>query len=347
MGHRFKRGAVLGENDDCLAWERLATQMRAAGGIIDNVRLGRGPRGRGLFVERRGASSRIMLPRDLLTPVEAIEMREGKPVVKDGADVTSAAQALFGAFYGTLGFSQRWQRDARRAISGQNQLPGPLQDMILKGNSKGLTRFPAFTEGSVLEWFFNTRSIEADTGRHMMPLLDLVNHDATAQPFGGKEGGVQVEGVFEDEILVRYHTGDAWSVYLRWGFAAPADRAYSLGLEVTEPAGWQINVRAETHPTDHAGDTTIAVQGRRLTVDRMLLIGPDGPDAARVMFRAQVVDFGLANPDELFSLICKINKDWFDRVLTLCKGGAANPGLKTVRMAAKLQLKMLSLASQD
>lgn len=337
----------MGSKDDQTAWEGLAAQLRAAGGVVENVRLGRGPRGRGLFVERKGAPSRVMMPAHLLIPVDVVEMRDGRPMVKQDADVPPEARALFDTFYTGLGFSSGLQRDARHAIGSQHKLSGALQDMILKGNPSGLTRFPAISEASLLEWFFNTRSIEADGGRNMMPLLDLINHDASAPPFGGQDGGVQVEGLFEDEVLVRYHNGDAWSVYLRWGFAAPADRAYSLGVDVTEPAGWQIHVRAETRPTAHARDTQITVTGRKLTIDRMLLIGPESPSAARALFRTQVTDFGLADPDELFSLICKINKDWFNRVLTLSKGGAANPFLKTVRVAAKSQLKMLSMASQD
>ena len=337
----------MGAKDDQAAWDDMADRLRAAGGNVENARLGRGSRGRGLFVERKGAPSRVMVPAHLLIPVDSIEMRDGRPAVKQDADVTPEARALFEAFYATLGFSPGLQRDARRAISGQHTLPGPLQDMILKGNPSGLTRFPAVTEAALLEWLFNTRSIASDGGRKMMPMLDLINHDASAPPFGVQDGGVQVEGQFEDEILVHYHTGDAWSVYQRWGFVAPSDRAYALGLDVTEPAGWQIHIRAETRPTNHARDTQITVTGRKLTIDRMLLTGPEGPSAARALFRAQVADFGLADPDELFSLICKINKDWFNRVLTLSKGGAANPGLKTVRMAAKSQLKMLSMVSPD
>jgi hypothetical protein len=222
-----------------------------------------------------------------------------------------------------------------------------LQDMILKGNRKGLTRFPAFHDDALLEWFFDTRAIEINGTRKLMPMVELANHDMSAAGFDTSDDGVRVSGRFNDEFLVRYHIGDPWTVYLRWGFAAPSDRLYSLGVDVTEPAGWQINVTPETHASEASTDTQIKVQGRRLTVERMLLAGPGGPDAARALFRTQVADFGLANPDELFSLIAKINKDWFNRVLTLSKGSAANLGLKTVRAAAKLQLKMLAGASQD
>lgn len=333
--------------DDRAAWALVTEQMQEAGGVVQNVRLGKGTRGRGLFVEDRGAPAVIALPPHMLIAVDDVALRDGCLVVKPDADVPPDARTLFDTYYATFGFSRDIQREARRAIAGQHQLPGPLQDMILKGNRKGLTRFPAFEDAAVLEWLFNTRSIEVDGTRKLMPMVELANHDAGVAGFDTRDIGVRIAGTFQDEMLVRYHVGDPWTIYLRWGFAAPSDRLYALGLEVTEPAGWQIIVRPETLGGEIGQDTQITVQGRSLTIDRMLLTGPSGAEAARALFRTQVADFGLANPDELFSLITKINKDWFNRVLTLSKGSAANPGLKGVRAAAKLQLKMLERVSSD
>ncbi|UWQ97082.1 hypothetical protein K3728_07640 [Rhodobacteraceae bacterium M385] len=325
----------MAERDDRNAWARIAQRVRDAGGRVENLRLGQGSRGRGLFVEDRAAPAAIALPAPLLIPVEAVELCDATLRIKADAEVTPEARALFDDYYASLGFSQPLSRDARRAISGLHQLPGPLQDMTLKGNRKGLERFPPFDDSALLAWFFDTRAIEIEGQRKLMPLVELTNHEASAAGFNTQNGGVEIAGRFRDEVLVRYHLSDPWGIYLRWGFVAPSDRLYSLGVEVREPGRWQIKVVPEMRQVTGSQDTQIRAEGRVLTIDRLLLKAPTGVEAARKLFRTQVAGYGVADPDELFSLIVKINKDWFNRILSLSKGGTGNAGLKTVRAAAR------------
>lgn len=331
----------MGDQDDKAAWSDLAERLRALGGVVDNIRLGRGTRGRGLFVERRGEPSRLVLPPHMLIPESDVEVQSGQLVVKSDAQVSSEVRAFFADYHASIGFARDIHRDARRAITGKHELPKALQDMILKGHPDGLAQFPAFKDDSVLPWFIDTRCIGHKGGRVLMPMVELTNHDASAQGFGTTGGGVSIEDTFENEVLVRYHAGDPWTVYLRWGFAAPSDRVYALGGELTEPAGWRIRIRAETRPTERVQHTSVSAKDRVLTIDRMLLIGPEGADAARTLFRSQMSRYGVADSDELFSLVVKINKDWFIRALAMTKGGVAKSGLKDFRAAVKLQLKAL------
>lgn len=63
--------------------------------------------------------------------------------------------------------------------------------------------------------------------------------------------------------------------------------------------------------------------------------------AARAPIRLQMAPYQVADADELFSLVLKINKDWFRRAVAMIKGGAAKLGLKEFRAVVKLQLKAL------
>lgn len=329
-------------------WEVLCAMVREQGGVVENVRPGRGPRGMGLFAVERDAPSRIVLPRSLLVPAEAVVLRDGVLDVDEAAAVGDAARVFFRRHYASFGFTPAVQRDGRRHITGQARLPAEVQNMVLSGNPLGLTRFPEFSDAALLDWFRDTRAIrdmsspDRPDGRVMMPLMDMLNHDHRAAMFGARDGGVEMSGTFPDEILARYHDGDCWSIYTQWGFVAPSDCVFSLGLAMTEPAGWSIRILADTRSQSGRAPTQVRAEGRVLTIERMLLSGPGGQAQARQVFLSQTAPFGLADPQELFALVTNINRNWFQRLVALTKGGRAQSAMTDIRAAAKEQLSKLA-----
>jgi hypothetical protein len=333
-----QRRVALGLKQDQAVFEDVAEAFRAAGGTLENLRLGQGTRGRGLFVIDPLHESRLIVPKALLLPVDQLRMLEGRPSIKGGADITPAVDAFYAAYFNSIGFPKTAFQDAKKAISALHRLPGAVQDMMLKGSPDGVTRYPPFDPDRVLDWHIEQRCLRMAEGqRVVIPMMELANHDSGARSCEWRGGDLVVEGLFADEFLLCYHTTDCWTTYLNWGFVAPSDRVVSLGVTVNEPGGWRIRVVADGRSQADGDFTILSADGGVLNVSRLLLVGPAGTDQARVLFRSRIAAFGVANPDELFSIVSNINRDWYENLLKIAKGATRNAALTALRQAAKFQ----------
>jgi len=74
-------------------WDELVEEFRALGGTMDNVRLGHGPLGRGLFVIDPARPFLVRAPENLLVSVSDIVFENGAPKVAAGAGMALLALA--------------------------------------------------------------------------------------------------------------------------------------------------------------------------------------------------------------------------------------------------------------
>ena len=78
-----------------MEWEPLLSEFRALGGVAENVRPGEGPFGRGLFAIDPSRPVNVHASRNVMIPVEDLEVRDDRLAIRAGSAVGQRARDFF------------------------------------------------------------------------------------------------------------------------------------------------------------------------------------------------------------------------------------------------------------
>lgn len=331
-------------------WDELVEAFRALGGTIDNVRMGEGTFGRGLFPIDPKRAAQIIVPAQLLIDVADLVIDNDQLVLRPNASVAPDIRAFFERFQRDFSFGAGVAQDGRRMIRQQHALPAQVQEFMLASHAPGARRFPPLSDASLLRWFIGTRSaIFAAPGKThrqvLMPVLELINHSSAHAPYANRVDGLEVAGRFDGELLMRYTSRDTWQTFVAWGFVSREPAAFSIGLDIGEPGGRTLRIRPGS--VDRVGDDPASlprIEDRDgiLHLAHMLLGFAAEPGAPRWVFGRAMKRHGIKEPGELFDIIAHINRSWFYKLLELAEG--ETDGLAQLRAAARIQLETMSFS---
>lgn len=192
-------------------WDELVGAFRELGGVAENVRLGWGPLGRGIFVCDPARPVKVHAPENLLFPVNDVEIRDGQLALKATAKVGERERLFFETYerhfgWGAGGFEECWnlQRqwselptDVTRYLTAMGALDDPQK------------RFLPPSADVCLERFVQERWFTYGGEAKLAPVVDLLNYSSYTNGFD-IVNGISVAGRFTDEVVVRYNLGDAW-----------------------------------------------------------------------------------------------------------------------------------------
>ena len=351
-----------------LSWDETLDAFRQLGGIADNVVLGSGTRGRGLFPLDNTMPVRLHVPDNLLVPALDVEFVAGRLTVRDTSNVGRAERAFFEEYQNSFSWGGGGRADCAEFIRGYDALP-PEITLMLFGDDKNHAPSENF-DARVGQMFLQSRRIARDaitamadgTARMpviepanqsrtsqgakedetvLMPVIDLANHSPTAQFFGGIDG-ISVEGTFSDEILVRYAREDALGMFRSYGFASPERAAFCLASKYEGTNN--LIVKRDMSAKIKRGSFNIpqfSIEGGTLVLSRMMLGNIDFPRLPKGIFRSVAEEAGWTNVDEEFDRIAHRNRMRFLGVLEMLEphqGGL----IPTIRKMARYQLEAMS-----
>jgi len=328
-----------------VTWDELIAEFRELGGVAENVRLGEGRLGRGIFVIDPAKPARLYAPKHLLIPAECVEIRDGRMKVKASANVDDRTRRFFEAFEEHFGWGaglfdylwhsqEEWNRLPSEMVSAVAAM-GTFEDSEL--------RVIAPTVDVCLQAYRRTRSIRLEDKPYFMHVIELVNHSSTAQGYDCG-GGVAVEGRFEDEMLVCYNRADAWKRAVVSGFSDRSVFAHSIPV-VLEISGQHYAIGREFAVSDVAGGIAFPKIQSDGNVTRLtfLTLGHSlAPDVPRAIFRKLMCPgLNTSRADEVFDVISHFNRTKFvDLLRTLRKYDS--PITQMLADAAIDQLETLS-----
>ena len=99
------------------------------------------------------------------------------------------------------------------------------------------------TKERCLEYYIDSRAVLFNNVKSMMPVSELINHNASANSQWLFDDGIKVSGTFNDEIVINYNSNrDALSLFNTYGFAVEVNKAYSSWLSINHPRYRSINI---------------------------------------------------------------------------------------------------------
>lgn len=327
-------------------WEALLAEFRALGGVFENARIGEGACGRGVFAIDPGRPAIVLTPRNLLVPIDDVEVRDGRLAVKPQSRVGARERAFFEAYHRHFGWSAGLSNEIERRQTDWHRLPGELKRLIcaMGAIANPESRFVAPTADTRLKSYIETRDVSFEGRPYIAPVLEMVNHSPDGRDYATHEG-LMVAGTFESEVLARYNLRDAWAVALHYGFAPRSQYAYSLAITIEIYGGKRLSIdrdAAATRDIDGVRYPRRADDGELITLANVMLGNSDAMDLPRAVFRKLMSEeLTTAQADEVFDGLAFYNRRRFLDVLeTLSKYDGDLVGM--LRLAAIHQLHALS-----
>ncbi len=322
------------------AWDELLEEFRSLGGTAENVRLGEGALGRGLFAADPGVPVRIAVPQNLLVDAESVMFEHGALKLAADASIGARERKFIEDYHAQLSWGAGGRAEIVRILEQAQELPEELRHELVFEHRCGRW-FEDFSERLVEQQFVASRRI-AWRGRNvMMPVLDLANHGSGATFEPGE--ALRLETVTSGEVLVRYSDTDSYGVFLSWGFAAEQAQALSIDL-VGEIESTELAIgRAfgDTKSDKRPWIPDLQMEQGRAELDFLMLGNRSYPRLPRGIFRRVMRDGGFADVDEGFDVIQHVNRAHFLALLGALEtaGGAM---ARTLRAMARHQLEALS-----
>jgi hypothetical protein len=325
-------------------WEQLLEEYRGIGGVAENIRLGDGAFGRGVFPIDPQQPVRIFTPLRAMVPVTAVAIEDGRLRVLPGR-VDDDVARFFERYEQYWSWGAGGYDEALAVQSGFHALPQHAVEFI---SSMGALESPGARflppgDATVFEQFVRSRAFRHDGHEHFVPMVDLVNHAGGARGYLS-EGGFGVAGTFAGEAFVRYNRYDAWQFALTHGFGDEPSLAHSLRIDVAVGA---IQLVIERHPDAVAVNggmpfPAAADRAGTLRLSHVMLGNTAGEDLPRGIFRNLLrPHYPAEQADATFERISQFNRNRFVdllRILESCDGRF----VATLRGAALNQLTALN-----
>lgn len=329
-----------------MKWDDLIEAFRELGGVAENIRLGHGSLGRGIFVRDPAKPATLHAPENLLFPVDDVEIRDGQLRLKAQARAGERERLFFEAYerhfgWGAGGLEENWNAqkqwselpaDVTAFLTAMGALNDPEKRFLPPSVEAGFERFVQ------ARWF--TYGGEAK----LVPVVDLINYSSYTNGFT-VAAGLGVTGQFADEVVVRYNLGDAFGRAMSYGFACIGAFAYSLSLNAALPGGKKIVIRrdvAASHARDGVRYPNASIAGDTIDLPFLLLGNATGTDLPRAIFRNLIAAFlPEAQADGAFDGIAHFNRMQFLNLLRLLRKHDG-PLVRVLEEAAIDQLETLS-----
>jgi hypothetical protein len=321
------------------AWDEMLDEFRALGGTADNIRLGEGVYGRGLFAVDPARPAAIHIPENLLIPTTDAEFENGAFRVAAGSKA-GAREKAFLESYENL-FSWRGGRaETEQVFAHARALPPDLRLELISEYHCG-DWFKEPTDRLVQERFLAARCIRHRDRNVIMPIVELANH-GSGHTYVTKDG-VALRGVYSGEVLVKYAEFDAHGMFMVFGFATEQPQAFSIALggKVGRNPVQIGRDLGGLSPTSPFWIPEIANTGGTAML-RFLMIGNrNHPRHCRGIFYKLMRDAGFSQFEESFDTIRHANRLHFLKLLSVVED-VEGPMARTLRRMARFQLQAMS-----
>jgi hypothetical protein len=322
------------------AWNELLDEFRALGGTADNIRLGHGEFGRGIFPMDPTKPVAIHIPDNLLVSPNDMVFTNGMLRVGSSSIAGERERAWLNRYQEEFGWSGGGADEVRRTFEMAGALPAELRHALFAKYQCGLW-FEEPTDMSIQNGFFNARALTHRDEAVVIPIIELVNHGSGSNY--NTSNGVALRGTFPGEVFVQYSHMDSYDFFRSWGFATQRPSAFSVALTGNiESARLEIEALFRGINSSER-DWIPKIEKKADCIElQFLMIGNQRyPRLPKGIFYRLMRDAGYSEFEESFDLIHHVNRLHFIDLLAILDG-IELPMARTLRAMAQYQLRAMS-----
>ncbi|HTK78972.1 MAG TPA: hypothetical protein VL286_00895, partial [Rhizomicrobium sp.] len=289
-------------------WDDMLAEFRALGGTADNVRLGQGRFGRGLFPCDPSLPVRIRIPDNLLVDWRHVEFEDNTFRIGAGAQIGAREKTFLENYYRDFSWGTG-QPEILDLLHMMHEAPADLREMLKSFYAfRWLEEEP--TDKTVQDRFLDSRVISYNGADVIMPIVELANHDHATRYQASD--GVGLSGTFSGEILVQYQLCDPLQIFGKWGFVSDSE-SFALSLPM-KPGSIGVGIQrrdVEQKPGAAPFYPTVKSEGFNITLSCLMLGNKNFPRLARGIFYRIMRDAGRRDAEEVFDFVQHANRMQF------------------------------------
>jgi len=324
-------------------WDALLDAFRALGGVAENLRLGNGPHGRGLFPIDPAKPVFLRLSDNLLFPADEIEFVNERIGIKDSAAIGQPERDFFEAYENAFSWGAGGRTESANFVALFDELSPDVRALLTAKFGMGEA-----IEGDLAERtgkrFLRSRVIDWDKRVVVMPLVELANHHAYGLPYQSDElGRLYIQGSVSGEVFASYGSRDTFGIFSIFGFVTAQPQAYSVPMTAKTGIG-DLRIEWNTNDDTKRGDFLVprlTADGSNLVLSYLMIGNSKFMRLSRGIFQTLMKEAGVPDPDEVFDFILHFNRRRFLNLLVALEQSSAKMAV-TLREMAHTQLECIS-----
>lgn len=288
-------------------WHAFLDEFRSFGGRAENVTQRKGKFGMGIFPIDPSKPVDLFVPSAQLVETDNTELRDGTIAIKDDQNFPQGYSDWFDKYQQVYSWGAEGKENILAFEKGLKALPDNIQNLLKQyGLYSSEMRFPEKDpDNEILKRFIQTRCINFQNKKVIMPIIDLVNHSPSPKTYEVSDDGIAISGVHEGEVLVRYNTVDPIRRLLGYGFNAQETMGYSIRCRIQHQEQTVIVQGGQTNRPMQPCEATF--QNDRFVVEQPLLGSVRSPRMPRTLFLKACQEAEGINANELFDQIQQFN----------------------------------------
>jgi hypothetical protein len=205
-----------------------------------------------------------------------------------------------------------------------------------------------FIEGErtkrIFRHFLRSRAIRRRRETRLAPFLDLMKHGSNGRRAKfGPQGGAEIEGKAEGEILLAYEHHDPLGIFIKHGFPGPRSHAYSLPLR-TKTGSFEVAIeRDPLTSTERPGFRApqLRMESGTLHLSYLTVGNAKFPRMPRGIFYTLMREARAVRAEEIFDRILFVNRGKF---LALLRALEPHRGELVSRLRSMAHFQLAALA---
>ena len=288
-------------------WHAFLDEFRSFGGRAENVTQRKGKFGMGIFPIDPSKPVDLFVPSALLVETDNTELRDGTIAIKDDQNFPQGYSDWFDRYQESYSWGAEGKENILAFEKGLKALPENIQNLLKQyGLYNSEMRFPEKDpDNEILKRFIQTRCINFQNKKVIMPIIDLVNHSPSSKSYEISGDGIAISGVHEGEVLVRYNMVDPIRRLLGYGFNAQEMMGYSVRCRIQHQEHTVIVQGGQSNRPMQPCKATF--QNDRFVVEQPLLGSVRSPRMPRTLFLKACQEAEGINANELFDQIQQFN----------------------------------------
>jgi hypothetical protein len=325
------------------AWEAMLVAFRALGGSAENVRLGHGTFGRGLFPVDPTKPILLRLPENLLFSVDDVEFVEERMRIRDSAHVAKPEREFFETYENTFSWGGEGRLQSEEFIAALDSLPSDVRAALIVDFGMGDLLEGDRTE-RIRRRFLKSRLISWNGKNVMTPLIELANHDPGGLLYAENSSNyLEIQGKAQEEVFICYGKRDSFGIFSTFGFADRQEQAFSFPMK-TNLQAFELTITWDIAAQVRRGNfftPQLRREGNNFYLSYLMIGHTQYPRLSRGIFVALMRDIGLTDADEVFDTILHLNRIKFLNLLAVLDPYESEI-IVTLRRMARYQLEAMA-----
>jgi hypothetical protein len=322
-------------------WDFMLLAFNSLGGQVENIVRKPGATGRGIVAADPKKTVRMLAPPNLIFPVSDVEFVDGRLKIKSAAAIGAAERTFFENYYDSFSWNPDGRDEALAFLAKLEELPPDIRTLL--STDFGMRSLFEGGDARGESWFLANRMFEWRGQNVLVPVLEMVDHDPLADPYG-EDKGVFIGGEFPEDVRVLRSKLSPLGAFIRFGAASPECVAFSQAMSFKTKDGCEIKIGRDVNANSTLG--SVAVPDYELLDQAIrfscLMIGNSRlPRLARAIFYRVMKDARQPDAEQVFDRIAHENRLIFLRLLEALEpyNGGLIPTLRTV---VRYQLEAMS-----